>query len=196
MCRPGLRGRFKLLRFLDHVDDLIVAAAPEGLFHTNFQFALFQDSTRIDVSSRLLANRERLTGHGSLINCAFPGDYYTVERNDIARADNNVVVRRYFADGHEHFFGVLCFDPRAVYVDVHTAGEIVDGLFVCPLFQKGAGVQQEHDRAGGRPVSAQDGYGNCRRVQDGYLELSSLQALKSSAPLSSDRPDSAARAAE
>ena len=183
MRRAGLRRRLKLLGFLDHVDDLVVAAASERLFHTDFQFAFFQDSSRIDVGAGFLAHRKRLAGHGSLVYSAFPGSHHTVERNDVASADNNMVVRHYFADGHEHLAGVLCFDPCAVNIDVHAAGEVVNGLFVCPLFQKGAGVQQEHDGSGGRPVPAQDGYGNCCRVQDGYLEFPSLQALESAAQI-------------
>ena len=116
MRRAGLRRRLKLLGFLDHVDDLVVAAASERLFHTDLQFALFQDSSRIDVSAGFLAHRERLAGHGSLVDSAFSGDDHTVERNDIARADNDVVAGLYFADRHENLTGVLCFDPCAVDV--------------------------------------------------------------------------------
>ena len=131
----GFRGRLELLGFLDHVNDLVVAAASERLFHTDFQLALFKDSSRIDVSAGFLAHRERLAGHGSLVDSAFSGDDHTVERNDIARADNNVVARLYFADGHENLTGVLCFDPCAVNVEVHAAGKVIDRFLMCPVFQ-------------------------------------------------------------
>ena len=169
--RPALRRGLEFFRLFDHIYDLVIAAGTQCFPDVDLQLAFFQNGSCIDVSAGFLADRERFAGHGGLIDSAFPCTDYAVKRDDVSCPHYDMVSRHNFADGYEYFFAVLCFDPCVVDVYIHAAGKVVNGLLVGPVFQEGARIQQEHDRPGGRPASAQDGDGNRRRVQNGDLEF-------------------------
>ena len=165
-----LGGGFQLFGFLDHVDDAVIAAAAHCLFHADDAFALLRDRPGVDRAAGPLRHGHRFAGHGRLIDHRLAGDDFAVQRDEVARADDDFVARLDLADRDKNFRLAGLF-PDLVDIQRHRAREIGHGLLVRPLLQNLAEPQHEHHGACGGKVAAHHRDGDGCRVEHGDGEL-------------------------
>ena len=98
MGSPALHAALQLLRFLDHGNDLVVSSAAGGFIHYDAALALFNDGAGVHVAADGLPYRDGLSGHGGLVDRGLALTYLAVQRDDIARMDDDGVAYLYIGD--------------------------------------------------------------------------------------------------
>ena len=98
----ALSLRLHLLRLLDHVDDLVIAALAGGLLHFQHTFALLYHSAGIDRAAGALGYRDGLSGEGRLIDGDLPLQNQTIHGDDTAGTNHHGVPRLDLGHGGQH----------------------------------------------------------------------------------------------
>ena len=81
----------ELLGLLDHGNDLVVAALAGGLGDLDHAVAFLDDRAGVNLRTRTLCNRHGFSGKRCLINHDFAFNNLTVQRDDAAHANQNVI---------------------------------------------------------------------------------------------------------
>ena len=170
--RLVLGGGLELFGLFDHFDDAIVSAAAHRLFHAEDALTLLADGACVDKAAFVLDNRHRLSGHGRLVDHCLALDHLSVERDEVAGADDHEVAFLHGRNGHKDL-GLTGFDPDLIDIQRHRAGKVGNGLLVRPLFENLAEAQHEHHGACGVEIAAhhRDRHGGCIQHGDGELSV-------------------------
>ena len=171
--------RLHLLRLLDHVNDLVIAALAGGLLYLQHTFALLYHGAGIDRAAGALGYRDGLPGEGRLVDGDFPLQHQTVHRHDAAGADDHGVPRLDLGHRNQHL-ALGRAQPDPVHIQRHTPGQIRHRFLPCPLLQQFTYLQQEHDHSGGSKVPSAGGNGNRQGIQQLHLDAAAQQAVQSS----------------
>ena len=175
----ALSLRLHLLRLLNHVNDLVIAALTGGLLHLQHTLALLHHGAGIDCASGALGHRDRLTGEGRLIDGDLPLQHQAVHGDDAAGADDYRIPRLDLGHGDQHF-ALGRAQPDPVHIQRHAPGQIRHGFLSCPLLQQLAHLQQKHDHSGGSEVPSAGRNGNRQGIQQLHLDAAAQQAAQSS----------------
>ena len=171
----ALSLRLHLLRLLNHVNDLVIAALTGGLLHLQHTLTLLHHSAGIDCASGALGYRDGLAGEGRLIDGDLPLQHQAVHGDDASGADDYRIPRLDLGHRNQHF-ALGCAQPDPVHIQRHAPGQIRHRFLPCPLLQQLTHLQQEHDGAGGIKVAPERRDGNGQGVQQFHLDAAAQQA--------------------
>ena len=173
----AFRRGFEPFGLLDHGDDLVITAFARMLGDAQHAFALFDDRSGVNGRTRALGDRHGFAGQGCLVNHDLALGDRSVNRDHAAHADRDAVARADLAEWDEGF-GIAVLAPNAVHAQRHAAGQVVDRLFVRPLLQQLAQLEQEHDRAGRAEVATGDRDADGKRVEQLNVHAAAQQAAQ------------------
>ena len=165
----ALSLRLHLLRLLDHVNDLVIAALAGGLLYLQHTFALLYHGAGIDRAAGALGYRDGFSGKGRLVDSDLPLQHQTIHGDDAAGADDYCIPRLDLGHRNQHF-ALGCAQPDPVHIQRHTPGQIRHRFLPCPLLQQLTHLQQEHDGAGGIKVAPERRDGNGQGIQQLHLD--------------------------
>ena len=136
---------FHFLRFFDHLHDLFKFAVTSDLADCDRQCALFHHSARIYGCALCFSDSRGFAGQWRLVDQCFPFCHHTVKRNDITHMHNNLLSCFNFIDRHQNLCPIYLF-PCFCHMQRQASCQIIDWLFMCPLFQQFTETEQKHDR--------------------------------------------------
>ena len=151
----GLGGRLHLLRLLDHLDDLVVAALAGALADLHHAPPLLDDGAGVDRAAGALGHRQPLAGEGGLVDHGLALGHHAVQRDDAPGLHHHPVARLYLPDGRQ-YLAARRLQPDAVHVQRQALGQVGHRLFAGPVLQQLAYLQKEHHRPGGAEVPPAD----------------------------------------
>ena len=186
----ALRSTLQLLGLLDHGNDLVVAALAGGLCDLDHAVAFLDDRAGVNLRTRTLCNRHGFSGKRRLIDHDFAFNNLTVQRDNVAHANQNTITDSDIGQRYKHLC-VIGLEPYSFYVERHAACQIVNRLFMRPLLEQLANIQQEHNRACRGEVPAYHRNTDGQRVEQLNLQLSVNQALEAAAEERQRQPDRA-----
>ena len=99
---PALSLRLHLLRLLDHVDDLVIAALAGGLLYLQHTFALLYHGAGINRAAGALGHRDGLSSEGCLIDSDLPLQHQTIHGDDATGADDYCIPRLDLGHGDQY----------------------------------------------------------------------------------------------
>ena len=99
----AFQGRFQLLRFLDHGDDLVITAGTTYRLHPDSDLTFLHNGTCIGNAAFFLTYRYRLTGKRRLVHHSFSIRNASVKRNHSTHTDNNFISRLNFFGFYKNF---------------------------------------------------------------------------------------------
>ena len=130
----ALSLRLHLLRLLNHVNDLVIAALTGGLLYLQHTLALLHHGAGIDCASGALGYRDGFAGEGRLIDSDLPLQHQAVHGDDAAGADDYRIPRLDLGHRDQHF-ALGRAQPDPVHIQRHTPGQIRHRFLPCPLLQ-------------------------------------------------------------
>ena len=186
----ALSCTLELLGLLDHGNDLVIAALAGGLGDLDHAVAFLDDRAGVNLRTRTLCNRHGFSGKRRLIDHNFAFNNLTVQRDDAAHANQNTITDSDVGQRYKYLC-VIGLEPYAFYVERHAACQIVNRLFMRPLLEQLANIQQEHNRTCRGEVPAYHRNTDGQRIEQLNLQLSVHQALETAAEERQRQPDRA-----
>ena len=175
---PALGSGLQLFRLLDHGDDLVIAAGAGVLAHQQDALALLHHGAGVDGGAGALGHGDGLAGEGGLVHGDLPLVHHAVQGDHAAGADADAVAGLDLGEGDQDLVPAGGLQPDPVDVQGHAAGQVVHRALVGPLLQQLAQAQQEHDRAGGAEVPADQGDADGQAVQQLHMHLAADEAAQ------------------
>ena len=142
-CITFHRG-FQLLRILDHVDDLLIAAGTCCFFNLNSEFALFQNSSCIGKAAFCFTYRRRFTCQRSLVDHCFSCYNISIKRNHIAHMYAYQITCFNRRSRYKNLLSVFVYKPYFLCIDRHASCKVIDGFLMCPFLKDLTDSKQEH----------------------------------------------------
>ena len=175
MERFCFRLGFQFFRLFDHLNDAVIFAGAAGPGHTDGCSPLFHHSAGIYVSASGLRYGHRFACHGSLIHRYVTIYDTSVQRNDVAAADDDHVAFFYLGQVCQIVRTFRRAYPDSVHLEGHGTRQIAYGFLIGPIFQDLTGIQQEHNGPCRIKISCQ--HGSCDRcgIQNRDLQPSGSQ---------------------
>ena len=121
--RPAFRCGFQLLGFLDHGDDLVIAAGAGLLLHLDDAFPFLHNRTGVDTGPRSLSHSQGFAGERGLVDEGLAGEDPAVQGDHIAGVDADGVAGLHLTEGHQHL-GIPGFQPDPLHIQGHAAGQV------------------------------------------------------------------------
>ena len=174
-CITFHRG-LQLLRILDHVDDLLIAAGTCCFFNLNSEFALFQNSSCIGKAAFCFTYRCRFTCQRSLIDHCFSCCNISVKRNHITHMYAYQITCFNRRNRYKNLLSVFVYKPYFLCIDRHASCKVIDGFLMCPFLKDLTDSKQEHGGTCSIEVTAEHRYTDCCCIQNRYLQFSLHQS--------------------
>ena len=136
--------RFQFLCFFDHCHDLFELGRSGCFFYTDGKFALFENSSCINIAFCMFGNRHGFTCQGSFIDRCLSIRDNTVKRDHSSHMYTYPITRfdRICADLN---FCVIRNQPYFTYIQGHASCKIIYRFLMRPVFQYLTKSKQEHD---------------------------------------------------